>query len=396
MNDRDERLYLDHNASAPLIPEARDAAIAALALANPSSTHREGRAARAVCEDARRSLARLVGGKAETIASENLVFTSGATEAANQLLSPRWLIDGEPADIRHLAVIETDHPATREGGHFDPAAVTRLPVDRDGVVDLGALAEWTALASESGPAMLAFSWANSETGVIQPLAAIRGIIEDKPIRLVLDAAQIGGRLPIDLAASGADAIILSGHKLGSLKGAGAIALKTLSTRPFALHRGGGQERGMRPGTEALPAIASFGAAAKVAIERGAMSAQGFQSKRALLEDEIAAALPDAVILGKDAERLPNTVAIMHPDIKAETAQIALDLAGIAVSAGSACTSGKVGPSHVVAAMAKAGLAIDPGLGAIRVSFGAETDETALRRFVSQYARLARRASARAA
>lgn len=395
MNGRERRIYLDHNASAPLLPEARDAAVAALALANPSSTHREGRDARGVLEEARRSVARLVARAEERVPAEAVVFTSGATEAATQLLSPHWLIDGEATRLAGLAVIETDHPATREGGSFEPDRVTRLPVDREGPVRLDALAEWAGAVDDVGPALLAFSWANSETGVIQPLAAIREAIAGRPIRLVLDAAQVAGRLPIDLDATGADAVILSGHKIGATKGVGAFALKSLATRPYALLRGGGQERGMRPGTEALPASASFGAAAEVVLARLGGAVSQLQDRRDFLERQIAARLPEAVVLGKGAERLPNTLAVAHPAVRAETAQIALDLEGLAVSAGSACSSGKVGPSHVAAAMAAAGLAIDPALGAIRVSFGFETDEAALERFAAAYERLARRATARA-
>ncbi|MBO0902059.1 cysteine desulfurase family protein [Jiella sonneratiae] len=398
MSGRNERIYLDHNATAPLLDEARDAAMAALDLANPSSTHREGRAARAAVEAARAGVARLVGGAEGNVPAENVVFTSGATEAATQLLSPRWLLGGQAATIGALAVLETDHPATREGGRFDPAFLTRLPVDRHGVVDEGALAAWAERAGAGGTAMLALSWANSETGVLQPLEAIRAILDARRgagrILLVLDAAQVAGRLAVDLVATGADALILSGHKMGAAKGVGAIALKDVSTRPFALLRGGGQERGMRAGTEALPAIASFGAAAAALAPDVAVRCDRLAAMRRGLEAALTARLPQALILGGAAERLPNTVAVAHPGVKAETAQIALDLAGIAVSAGSACASGKVGPSHVVAAMAGAGLAVDPGLGAIRVSFGAETKEGAFERFVCEYEKLALRAASR--
>ncbi|MCE7028285.1 cysteine desulfurase family protein [Jiella avicenniae] len=398
MTGRRERIYLDHNASAPLLPEARDAAVAALDLGNPSSAHREGRAARAACEEARASVARLIGGAKGSIPAENVVFTSGATEAAAQLLSPHWLVAGQPVEIARLAVVETDHPATREGGAFAAEAVTRLPVDRNGIVDPGALAAFVEAAGSVGPAMLAVSWANSETGVIQPIEAIRAVLEarrgDHPVLVVLDAAQTVGRIAVDLAATGADAIVLSGHKMGAAKGVGAIALRSLATRPFALLRGGGQERGMRAGTEALPAIASFGAAAGAAFARGTGAGERLGALRDRLERDLLRRLPELIILGKDAERLPNTAAMVHPGVKAETAQIALDLSGIAVSAGSACSSGKVGPSHVVAAMAKAGLDVDPALGAIRVSFGPETSEGALERFVCEYEKLALRAVAR--
>ena len=396
MTGRRERIYLDHNASAPLLPEARQAAVAALELGNPSSAHREGRAARAACENARTSVARLIGGAGGPIPAENVVFTSGATEAAAQLLSPHWLIGGKAVQVSRLAVIETDHPATRKGGSFAAEAITRLPVDANGIVDLGALAVFAEATGAAGPAMLAISWANSETGVIQPLEAIRAVLAEKcsvhPVLLVLDAAQTAGRIAVDLAATGADAIILSGHKMGAVKGVGAMALRTLGTRPFALLRGGGQERGMRAGTEALPAIASFGAAAEACFARWEDISTRLGAMRDRLEDELTRRLPGAIILGKGAERLPNTVAMVHPGVKAETAQIALDLAGIAVSAGSACSSGKVGPSHVVAALAKAGLGVDPALGAIRVSFGLETDEGALDRFVFEYQRLAGRSA----
>ncbi|WAP68784.1 cysteine desulfurase family protein [Jiella pelagia] len=399
MTGRRERIYLDHNASAPMRPEARQSAVAALELGNPSSTHREGRAARAACENARASVARLVGGTGGSIPAENVVFTSGATEAAAQLLSPNWLVEGNAIEISRLAVIETDHPATREGGSFAADAVTRLPVDQDGVIDLGALAAFVEAAGQDGPAMLAISWANSETGVIQPLDAIRAVLEERrgnhPVLLVLDAAQMAGRIAIDLSATGADAVILSGHKMGAAKGVGAITLKDLGARPFALLRGGGQERGMRAGTEALPAIASFGAAADVFVARGADAGGHLGAMRERLEEELRRRLPEVIILGKGAGRLPNTTAMVHPGVKAETAQIGLDLAGVAVSSGSACSSGKVGPSHVVAALAKAGLDVDPALGAIRVSFGHETGEGALERFVCEYERLVLRAAARA-
>ncbi|MBO0662837.1 cysteine desulfurase [Jiella sp. MQZ9-1] len=390
MTSRDKRIYLDHNASAPLLPEAREAAVAALSLANPSSTHREGRAARAVCEDARSAIVALVGA---ALPAENVVLTSGATEAATQLLSPDWLIDGTATTITRLAVIDTDHPATREGGRFAETAITRLAVDHHGIVDLAVLTRWLEAVDE--PAMLALSWANSETGVIQPVAEIRQAIADKPIILVLDAAQVAGRATIAMDVSGADAVILSGHKVGAMKGAGAIVLKSLARRPFALLRGGGQERGLRSGTEALPAIASFGAAAKALCEAGPAATNMMRGNRDHMERLLKARIPDLTILGNEAERLPNTIAIMHPLIRAETAQIALDLAGIAVSAGSACSSGKVGASHVVAAMAAAGLPIDAELGAIRVSFGRDTAKSALERFVSAYEELVARARAKA-
>lgn len=387
MSDREQRIYLDYNASAPLLPEAREACLCALELANPSSTHREGRRARAALEEARESVAKLCSGEGQRVDPEQIVFTSGATEAATQLLSPIWLISGVETQLDRLAVIETDHPATREGGRFEPGRVTCLPVDRHGVVRMEALASWLE-TTDSTPALLALSWANSETGVIQPIDQIREAIGDRPIRIVLDAAQIGGRLPIDLAATGADAVIISGHKMGAMKGVGAIVLADTGTRPFAMLRGGGHERGVRAGTEPLPAIASFGAAADARLHELGGDALAMRALREEFETLLKDRAPQLMILGQGAERLPNTVAIAHPGIKGETAQIALDLAGFAVSSGSACSSGKVGRSHVLSALAAAGLPIDAASGAIRVSFGPKTSAEALRRFVAAYGKLA--------
>ncbi|MCQ0986190.1 cysteine desulfurase family protein [Jiella marina] len=393
MSDREPRIYLDYNASAPLLPEARDAVMCALELANPSSTHREGRRARAVLEAARESVATLCSGKERKVDAEQVVFTSGATEAATQLLSPRWLVSGKETELSRLAVVETDHAATREGGRFDPDCVTRLPVDRHGIVRMAALETWLD-ESDGKPSLFALSWANSETGVIQPIARIRERIGERPVRLVLDAAQIGGRLPIDLEATGADAIVLSGHKMGAMKGVGAFVLADIGTRPFAMLRGGGHERGIRAGTEALPAIASFGAAAEARMNRIAPDADAMRALRHDFEALIMERAPETVILGEGAERLPNTVAIVHPGVKGETAQIALDLAGFAVSSGAACSSGKVGRSHVLTALASAGLPIESSSGAIRISFGPDTNAEALRRFVAAYGKLADQALAK--
>ncbi|MCB8839867.1 cysteine desulfurase family protein [Aurantimonas sp. VKM B-3413] len=386
MRDDTARLYLDHNASAPMLPQARTALAAALDAANPSSVHREGRAARALVESARRSVAGLVGA-----AAENVLFTSGATEAAATSLSPSWLIDGQPIALTRLAVLDTDHASIREGGAFAPDSVTRLPVDAHGAVVLDALSDWASTISSGETGLLALCLANSETGVVQDLETIRAILAGASVRLVLDVVQAVGRLPVNVADMGADALILSGHKLGAAKGIGALVLADPRTRPFAMIRGGGQEKGRRGGTEAVPAIASLGAAADVLRTSGPDAAAFMKARRAGLERMLGEAVPGAVVLGSGTERLANTVAIALPGLKAETAQIGLDLAGIAVSAGSACSSGKVGRSHVVEAMARGGLAVSPDDGAIRVSFGPETTEAELERLVSAYARLAERA-----
>ncbi|WP_206454092.1 cysteine desulfurase family protein [Aurantimonas marina] len=386
MTASQRRLYLDYNATAPLLEEARDALLSALEAANPSSVHSEGRHARALVEDARRAVARLL-----SCDPANLVFTSGASEAAMTALTPRWLIDGRETAIQKLAVIDTDHHCIREGGSFAADQVTRLPVDANGIVDCEALAAWVVGLGEDNVGQLALTLANSETGVLQPLDRIHAAIAGRPVRLVIDAVQAVGRIPIDLAETGADVLLVSGHKLGAAKGVGALVLRHSTTRPFPLMRGGGQETGRRAGTEPVPAIASFGVAADVARERIIESMpHKLATLRRHLEAAIRKALPGAVVLGAEAERLPNTVAIAAPGLRSETAQMALDLAGIAISAGSACSSGKVGRSHVVAAMVSAGLAISAEEGAIRVSFGYETSADDLDRFVREYAGLANR------
>lgn len=380
------RIYLDHNASAPMRPEAREALVAALGSANPSSVHTEGRAARAVVEDARRALADLVGCNPGEV-----TFTSGASEAANMALSPEWLVDGRRRVHEELAVLRTDHSAFVEGGRFDMSAVTQLDVDRDGVVQYESLAPWLE-AVDGRPAVLAIGLANSETGVIQDIAGLAQQIEGRDIRLIVDASQYAGRLPLDFIHCPADAIIVSSHKLGGPKGVGALLLKSTVTRPFPLIRGGGQEKGRRSGTEPVAEIAGFGAAARAAGFELRNEDGGIVKLRDAMEEAILERSPETIVLGKDASRLPNTSALATPGLKAETAQIGLDLAGFAVSAGSACSSGKVGRSHVVGAMANAGLGIDPADGAVRVSFGRETSEADLMRFVNEYVRLATRAA----
>ncbi|NDV88651.1 aminotransferase class V-fold PLP-dependent enzyme [Aurantimonas aggregata] len=385
MTAGEPRLYLDFNAGAPLLAEARAAAIAALDAANPSSVHAEGRRSRAIVEDSRRAVAEAVGA-----APQNVVFTSGATEAAVMALSPLWLIDGVETGLAHLAVVDTDHPCIREGGQFSAEAVARLPVDADGIVDIAAVAAFAARCDAERPGLLALTLGNSETGVMQPLDRIKAAIAGRNVRLVVDAVQALGRVPVDVAELGADALLISGHKLGALKGVGALILRAGSTRPLPLLRGGGQEGGRRAGTESVAAIASLGAAVRVAMARVAAEPLRLRQLRDHLETAIRQRVPDAIVLGADAERLPNTVALALPGLRAETAQMALDLAGIAVSSGSACSSGKVGRSHVIEGMVAGGLAIAADEGALRVSFGYDTSQAELDRFADAYVALAGR------
>ena len=356
------RAYLDYNASAPLLPAAREAMLAAMdEAANPSSVHAEGRAARRIVEAARRDVAALVNGK-----PEHVVFTSGATEAATTLLTPDWQMGRAALRMGRLYVCEADHPCVLNGGRFAAAQVTRIGVDADGVVRLDALVEALGRHDKAeGLPLVAIHAANNETGVIQPLEKIAAVVKAAGGVLVVDAVQAAGRIPLDIAAGYADYLILSSHKIGGPQGAGAIVAAADLMMPKPLVNGGGQEKGHRGGTENLPAIAGFGAAARLALA-GLAGIEAVRAKRDEIEAMIVALVPDAEIFGRAARRLANTTFFAIPALKAETAQIAFDLAGIALSAGSACSSGKVGPSHVLKAMGHA------DAGALRVSVGAST------------------------
>jgi cysteine desulfurase len=384
----DRRIYLDYNATSPLLVEARQALVEALDLpGNPSSVHSEGREARAVIEKARRNVARLVAGDPEAV-----VFTGSATEAAATCLCTEWLRDGEPVSIAELAVVDTDHAALREGGRFTPERITRLAVDANGLLRLESLDAWLAdLGDRTG--MLAMCLVNGETGVVQALDPVRERIAGRSVLLVLDVVQAAGRMPLNVAQLGADAVVVSGHKIGAAKGVGAFVLHRRGTRPFRLVAGGGQEKGLRSGTEALPAIASFGAAARVAAEQASVPMDG--GVVGLIEERLRSAGCRLTVLGGTARRVGNTLAIALHDLKAETAQIALDLEGFAVSAGSACSSGKVGRSHVLDAMAAAGLDVDPGLGLLRVSVGRETAAADVEAFAQALIEVVARARERA-
>jgi cysteine desulfurase len=372
------RAYLDYNASAPLLPAARAAVVAALEVgANPSSVHSEGRAARKIIEDARRDVAALVGAR-----PEHVVFTSGATEAATTLLSPDWRMGRGAVRMSHLYVTEADHPCVLNGGRFPAERLTRLGVDGDGIVDLvGLEAALAAHDKSEGLPLVAIHAANNETGVIQPIRAIAELVKVAGGVLVLDAVQAAGRIPLDMSEGYADYLILSSHKIGGPKGAGAIVAQADLMMPAPLVTGGGQEKGHRGGTENLPAISGFGAAARTALD-GLAGIGEVRALRDRLEETVLRLVSDAEIFGKAVERLANTTFFAIPGVKAETAQIAFDLAGVALSAGSACSSGKVGPSHVLKAMGFA-----DNLGALRVSIGRQTSEADVEKFETALAAL---------
>jgi len=353
-----KRLYLDYNASAPLLDEARNAVIEALGITgNPSSVHREGRAARALVESARRSVAALVNAK-----PEHVFFTSGATEAASTLLTPIYMMGRSPVRLSHLYVSATEHPCMLAGGQFAPDNITVLPVDENGILRLDALEQALKAHDKSaGLPLVAVQAANNETGVIQPIREIAALVKTSGGIFVVDAVQAAGRIKIDIKEGCGDYLIISSHKIGGPKGVGAVIAISDLMMPKALVRGGGQEKGHRAGTEALPLIAGFGAAADVAATRLNGNGWSFEA-RDRLETGLMEIAPSATIHGKSVDRLPNTTFFSLDGQKAETVQIAFDLGGIALSAGSACSSGKVGPSHVLAAMG-----LEEGPGAIRVS-----------------------------
>jgi cysteine desulfurase len=361
-----KRLYLDYNATAPLRPEAREAVIAALGtVGNASSVHAEGRAAHARIEAARAEVARLVGGEAKLV-----TFTAGGTEANNSVLTPSWTRGGKPYRLERLLVGATDHPSVIAGGRFPMERVAQIPVDGNGIVDRAA---FQALLAEGGPALVSIMLANNETGVVQPIAELAAIARAAGAIFHSDAIQAAGRIPVDIGALGVDALTLSAHKIGGPQGAGA-AVRANEGLGFApLLTGGGQERRGRAGTENVAAIAGFGVAARQALA-DLSKTQGW----AALRDEIAVIAAaegrPITIFGKDVERLPQTLCLAAAGISAETIVIALDLAGVAVSSGSACSSGKVAPSHVLAAMG-----VPPELAkcAIRVSLGWESQESDL-------------------
>jgi cysteine desulfurase len=364
------RAYLDWNATAPLRPQARAAMIAASQhTGNPSSVHAEGRAARALIERAREEVAALVGAEAR-----RLIFTSGATEANMLALTPHIELgsDRRPRDL--LLVSAVEHPSVRCGGRFPPGRIEEIPVTARGTVDLAALESRLAELSRAGSRVLvSIMLANNESGIIQPIQNAAEMIHAAGGLLHVDAVQAAGRIPCAIDALGADLLSLSSHKLGGPKGAGALIARTEALHlADPLIRGGGQERGSRAGTEAVAALAGFGGAAAAACGALAEAHRRVSRLRDRFESELKQVTPEAVIVGADAERLPNTTLFAVAGVKADTTVIALDLAGVAVSSGAACSSGKIQPSHVLAAM---GFGQALAKSAIRVSLGHSTTES---------------------
>ena len=363
-----ERIYLDWNATAPLRSEARAAALAALeANGNPSSVHGEGRAARRLVEQAREQVAALVGAE-----PRNVVFTSGGTEANMLALVPM-------AARERLLTSAIEHPSVLAGGRFPAGNVERLPVTGDGQIDLAALER--RMAALGGRALVSIMAANNETGVVQPVSQAACLVHSAGGLLHVDAVQAAGRIACDISAMGADLLTLSAHKIGGPKGVGALIGRTGLDAFKPLITGGGQERGARAGTENVAGIAGFGAAAAGARASLAADAARMAALRERLETGLKAATPEVLVFGVEAERLPNTTLFAGPGMKAETAVIAFDLEGVAVSAGAACSSGKIQPSHVLAAM---GVPPQLARAAVRVSLGPTTMESDVDRFIAAW------------
>ena len=372
-NLTNHRSYLDHNATTPLHPVARTAMVEAFDVAgNPSSVHAEGRAARAVLDEARRSIADLTGGSVEDV-----FFTSGGTEALNIVLTPA--VRSQERTFSRLLVGAGEHPAVINGHRFGAAAET-VPLLANGRLDLEALER--QIAGE--PVMLAIQAANNETGVVQPVREAADLVHAFDGFVVCDGVQAAGKIACDINAFGADALALSAHKFGGPKGVGALCFAGGRHHlREGVVRGGGQERGLRAGTENIVGIAGLGAACKPADVRQRVDRMRLAAWRDAVEAFVLAEAPHAIVFGKGADRLPNTACFAVPGYDAQVLLMNLDLNGIAVSAGSACTAGKVKPSHVLAAM---GVDADLASRALRVSLGWTTTDRDVEAFAQAFAR----------
>ena len=374
------RSYLDWNATAPMREEAKAAYTAAVSrVGNPSSVHAEGRAARALLETAREQVAALVGAQ-----PGNVVFTASGTEANMLALTPAIETADNKGPRSRLFLSAIEHVSVRAGGRFPREGIEELLVRADGRLDLAALA--AAIAGTPRP-LVSLMLANNETGIVQPVAEAGAIVHAAGGLIHVDAVQAAGRIPCDITALGADLLTLSAHKIGGAKGSGAL-IRAREDIHFTepLVRGGGQERGLRAGTENVPGIAAFGAAAAAARVGRAGEAAHMSRLRNELEVGLLAVTPDATVFGHETvERLPNTTLFTVAGLKAETAVIAFDLEGVAVSSGAACSSGKVQPSHVLAAM---GVSAPLQRGALRVSLGWNSTEADVEKFLGAWRKLA--------
>ena len=371
---------MDYNATAPVRPEVVSAVTSVLgSVGNPSSVHEDGREARAKIEFARENIAQLVGASSGTV-----IFTSGGTEANNLALR------GSAFQGKHLVVSTIEHDSVLNVSQDIPDRCSLIPVDRDGIPDLETLSNELGCVSER--VVVSVMLANNETGVIQPIAEVVEVARAHGAIIHCDGVQGPGKIPVDLDELGADLMTISAHKFGGPQGVGALVIREGSEPPGTFLYGGGQERGHRAGTENVPGIVGFGAAAASVLsdpdEAGRMEAL-----RDKLETEVCSIESNAFIIGSNVPRLPNTSCIVMPGVPAETQVMSLDLAGVRVSAGAACSSGKVSNSHVLQAM---GLPDNQSGSAIRISLGWASQVEDVERFVEAWQALHRRLGNRSA
>lgn len=376
---------MDYNATAPLLPSAKDAMIHAMdELGNPSSVHREGQMARRMINRSRALVADLCDAD-----PAHVTFISGATEAACHLLTPNYKMGRSEIRISKLYMSAVEHPCVLSGGRFDSADVVLIAVDMNGCVDLGDLEQKLSTHEhELGLPMLALQVANNETGVLQPVEKAIEIARSHKAITVLDAVQAAGKIELSINELGADFAFISAHKIGGPKGVGAIISQGEVLMPEPLVSGGGHEKGHRGGTENLIGIVGFGASCLFAKENLSKFSR-LAVLRDEIEEKITAIAPDIMIYGKGIERIENTICFSLPDTKSETLQIAFDIDGIAASSGSACSSGKVGESHVLVAMGA-----NTDAGALRVSIGHGTTDDDVTAFLSAFEKINTRRLAR--
>ncbi len=371
----DKTIYIDHNATTPQFPEVITAVCDAMGLigANPSSIHANGRAARKLIDDARENLAALVGATPEEV-----IFTSGGSEANNTaiLCAGRRRVLVSPTE--HAAVLKTVLTRSPDGD--------LIPVNHDGLVDMQGLE--AMLAEDEEPTLVCIMAANNETGVLQPMAEISELAHRYGALVHCDAVQAVGKIPVDVVAWGVDYLAMSGHKIGGPQGIGAL-VRCGEAPLTSFITGGGQEHGLRAGTENVAAISGLGVAARIAAETLDEKFTRLKGYLDALEAGIKALSPATTIFCEDAPRLPNTSNFTLPGIRSDKQLEALDRAGVSVSAGSACSAGKVDPSHVLDSME-----VDPDISttALRVSFGWSSEAGDVDRFLDAWGDLVRRGS----
>ena len=367
-------IYLDHNASAPLLPEAREAVVHALELTgNPSSVHGHGRALRALVDEARAKVAKLAGATREQV-----VFTGSATEAITQAI-----VGGAKAlGVGGIVVSAGCHTAALKAAEATGLPVTSVGLDADGYIRVDEIAAALARANDFGAKLLvAVHLVNNETGVIQPVERIEALVGPSPHFLFVDAVQAFGKMELEFASRAPDMMAVSAHKIGGPQGVGALLMKGHADQ-VRLIPGGGQETGRRGGTEAAALIAGFGAAADAFPDK--FYRANVSELIRIAEEGMRNIAPDLAVFGERAERIGNTSNFAVPGLKNSVAMMGLDLAGISVSSGSACSSGKVGPSHVLKAM---GVSAELSDCAMRLSVGWNSTEADIARFLEGFSQV---------